>query len=94
MPDRISEASDLTEKFVGLIDQHVMAGFRDLNELAPRKGFDEFATGGSGKQMAFASPDEKGRAADFPGIWAGAGRQPEPSTVEFVAKASVGLFAN
>jgi len=36
VPDRISEASDLTEKFIGLIDQHVMAGFWDFNELALR----------------------------------------------------------
>lgn len=94
VPDRITEASDLTKKFIGLIDQHVMAGFWDLNELAQRKGVDQFAPGGRGEQMTFASPDEKGRAADLPGIWAGAGRQPEPSTVEFVSKASVGLFAN
>ena len=71
VPDRITEASDLTKKFIGLIDQHVMAGFWDLNELAQRKGVDQFAPGGRGEQMTFASPDEKGRAADLPGIRAG-----------------------
>ena len=82
------------EERLGLIDQHVMARIRNLDEASLWNLTCQISRRRSGEQSALRPANQKCGAADLGGVGSRSTRDSKPSRIEFVSETPVLVLLN